>query len=187
MFDGIYDFKEKKFKADLTLKPNSLSYFFDYLQPSSTLYDCSVESIGSRLYSYKEDKVCKLYSTEVPNKILVPLNLDPVSRKQIIDRCIREGQPYVNIPSSIYKTLSIGTVGYSAQEVARNMLYQCTNYNESITIQCVPIFYLEPNRRITVYDSQTGIYGDYVIKSLSMPIGGAQTMNINAIKAVDRI
>ena len=187
LFDSIYNFKEKKFKADMVLRPNDLLYFFDYLEPTSSLYDCSVETVGSRLYSYKQDKVIKLYNMDVPNQILISSNIDDESREKIIDRCDREGQSWVNIDQSIYKYLSLGTVGYSAQEVARDLLYQYTNYNESITIQCVPIFYLEPNRRITVYDQKVGISGDYVIKSISMPIGGNGTMNINAIKAVDRI
>lgn len=187
LFDSIYNFKEKKFKTDMVLRPNNLLYFFDYLEPSSSLYDCSVETVGPRLYSYKQDKVIKLYNMDVPNQILISDNVDDVTRARVIDRCDQEGQSWVNIDRSIYKHLSIGTVGYSAQEVARDLLYQYTNYNESITIQCVPIFYLEPNRRITVYDQKVGISGDYVIKSISMPIGGNGTMNINAIKAVDRI
>ena len=37
-------------------------------------------------------------------------------------------------------------------EVARDLLYQYTNYNEQISLSVLPIYYLEPNIRITVED-----------------------------------
>lgn len=187
LFDGIYDFKESKFKADMVYRPNDLNYFFDYLEPIDDLYDCSVDALKTKIYSYKQDKVIKLYDNEVPNQILIGLNIDAITRANIIERCEREGQSYVNVNSDINNHLSIGTIGYSAQEVARNLLYQYTNYNESISIQCMPIFYLEPNRRISVYDQKSGISGDYVIKSISIPIGANNFMTINAIKSYARI
>ena len=45
------------------------------------------------------------------------------------------------------------------------LLYTYTSYNESITIQSIPIFYLEPNTRINVRDTESDIYGDYVIST----------------------
>jgi hypothetical protein len=69
----------------------------------------------------------------------------------------------------------------------RDLLYQHTNYNESISIQSIPIYYLDVNNRISVYDKKSGIYGDYIIKSISLPLNAEGTMSISAIKALDRI
>ena len=187
LFDAIYNFKDKCFKADLVTKPNVLNYFFDYLEPSAKIFDYSVDSLGTRIFSYKQDHIVKLYSTNVPDQILISTGLNDVTKANIKARCRAEGQSWSGIKPELAKCLSLGTVGYSAQEVARDLLYKYTNYNESITIQCMPIYYLEPNRRITVVDSKTGINGDYLIKSMTMPIGGSQTMTINATKIVDRI
>ena len=187
LFDAIYDFREKKFKADIVKNPNDLLYFFDYLEPISHLYDCSVDLLNTKVYSYQQDKIYKLYNTDIPNVIMLDLGMDVASRGKIIDRCEREGQPYTNVESEIYKNIAIGTMGYTAQEVARDLLYQYTNYNESITIQSVPIYYLEPNSRITVYDEKSGIFGDYIIKSISLPIDAGNTMNITAVRAQERL
>ena len=181
LFDGIYDFHENKFKADIVYHPNDLTYFFDYLEPINFLYNCSVDALGSRLYSYKQDKMNRLYTVETPNVIMVNRDLDETTYDQIIERCEREGQTFTNVTSDVAKMIALGTVGYSAQEVAQSMLYQYTNYNESITIQCLPIYYLDANTRISVFDKKTNIYGDYIIKSITMPIGFG-SMNINAIK-----
>ena len=187
LFDAIYDFKEKKFKADLVNRPNDLQYFFDYLEPISHLYDCSVDLLKTKIYSYKQDKIIRLYDNDIPNVIMIDLTMDANSRAKIIERCEHEGQPYSNVESNIYSNVAVGTTGYSAQEVARDLLYQYTNYNESITIQSIPIYYLEPNSRITVYDNKSGIYGDYIIKSISMPMNAGSAMNITATKALERI
>ena len=181
LFDTIYDFHESKFKADIVYKPNNLTYFFDYLEPEGALINCSVDVVGPRLYSYKQDKMNRLYNVETPNNILISRNLDEVSFEQIDARCIREGQTSSIIDSEIANLISIGTVGYNAQEIAQNLLYQYTNYNESIIIQCLPIYYLDVNTRISVFDKKSGINGDYIIKNITMPIGFG-TMNISATK-----
>ena len=61
LFGDIYDFYNKRFKLDDVDNPNQLAYFFDYLEPSENLYDCSIESIGERPMSYQQDKIKKLY------------------------------------------------------------------------------------------------------------------------------
>ena len=43
----------------------------------------------------------------------------------------------------------------------------------------MPIYYLEPNTRIRVDDMTTNIHGDYMIKSINLPIGGG-VMSISA-------
>ena len=83
--------------------------------------------------------------------------------------------------------MKIGSYCYTAQETAQELLYQHTNYNETIVLQAVPIYYLEPNTRISVYNQKAGIYGDYVIKNISLPIDAGGLMTINAIRALERI
>jgi hypothetical protein len=118
---------------------------------------------------------------------MININMDDKSRENIITRCENEGQPYSNVSPEISSMLAIGTIGYSAQEVSRDLLYQYTNYNESIVIQAVPIYYLDVNSRITVQDSQTGIYGDFIIQSITLPLDAQSAMNINAVRALERI
>ena len=58
-------------------------------------------------------------------------------------------------------------------------------YNETISIQCMPIYYLEPNTRIRVDDMTTNIHGDYMIKSINLPIGsGVMSISASRIKGL---
>jgi len=187
LFDSIYNFKEKKFKTDLVYHPNDLKYFFDYLEPISSLSDCSVDILGTKIYSYQQDKINRLYNVDIPNVILIDTTMDAVSRQKLVDECEREGQPFANVNSVVYSNIAVGTAGYTAEETSRNLLYQYTNYNEGISIQSIPIYYLDVNSRITVQDRMSGIYGDYIIKSISLPLSAGGTMTITASRALERI
>ena len=199
LFDSIYDFSAKvfddegnflhygKFKTDMVKNPNDLKYFIDYLEPVDELFDCSIDTIGQKIYSYQKDNIKKLYDMEVPDRILIDISSSPEEQEEIIERCIYQGQLYSNVNSNIYSKLAIGTMGYTAQEVSRDLLYQYTDYAESITIQSIPIYYLEPNTRITVNDQKSGIHGDYIIKNISLPLDAGGAMSISATHAYERI
>ena len=97
------------------------------------------------------------------------------------------GQVWTQIDPSIYELLEMGGAQNSAYQRVCEMLYQYTNMNNSITLNSLPIYYLEPNTRITVEDPAAGIYGDYVIKSISIPFDINSTMTLTASKALQKI
>jgi hypothetical protein len=51
----------------------------------------------------------------------------------------------------------------------------------------VPIYYLEPNNRIYVYDKNSNINGQYIVSRLSISLTYNGTMSITATKAPERI
>lgn len=187
LFPDIYDFQQKCFKADMVHYPNALKYFIDYLEPAEKLHNYSVDNLGPKLVTTQEDSITRLYEVDVPNIILFSTDMDVNEREQKEARCRHEGQPFANVEPDILKQVAEGGTGESADNIARSLLYQRTSYNESITIQSVPIYYLETNTRITVNDEASNIYGDYIINSMSLPLNGAGTMNISATRALQRI
>lgn len=202
LFEDIYDFTIKlypdddsdhrygAFKTDVVTCPNALTYFFDYLEPYNKMTSCCVDALKTRVYSYQKDSINKMFDNEVPNVIIINGALDEKTKNNIKEKCNQMGeQAYfeTNASNNIYDYILETVYGYSAQEVGRELLYQYTNYSETITIQCIPIYYLEANTRITVYNQKAGISGDYIIKSISLPIDVGGTMTINAVRALERI
>ena len=187
MFDSIYDFKNKCYKQNIVKSPNSLMYYIDFLDPIDKLHDCSVDALGMRTYSYQQEKINKLYNTDIPDNILINVGHAPVVRAQLITRCEEEGQIYSNVSENIYKNISIGVAGYTAHETARELIYQYTDYNEAISIQSIPMYYLDANMRISVYDKNSNIFGDYIINSISLPLDAKGTMSISATRALERL
>jgi hypothetical protein len=82
--------------------------------------------------------------------------------------------------------IASGGESNSAYEAVRELLYQYTSYNESIILSAIPIYYLEPNTRITVRDNESGIYGDYMINTISLPLDITSTMSISCTRALER-
>ena len=187
LFDDIYDFQSKEFKKDLVDHPNKLDYFFDYLEPYDGLGDDSVDVIKTKVYSYQSDDVKRLFKNKVPNCIIISDKLDPATKNIIKAKCAQEDQLWAELTEQPSLKIKLGRKSYTAQEIAQELLYQYTNYNETIVLQAIPIYHLEPNTRITVYNQKAGMYGDYVIKSISLPVDAGGTMTINAIRALERI
>lgn len=187
LFDAIYDMRKKEFKSDLVNHPNDLQYWFDYIDPIGGLHDISVDAIGPKIHSYQQDKIRKLYDAEIPPVVMIDAGSTPISRASLIAKCEGQGQAYSNVTSQIYKSVSLGTIGYSAQETARDLLYKYTDYTAAISITSIPIYYLDANVRITVQDRAAGIYGDYVIKTINLPLDAKNTMSISATRALERV
>lgn len=186
--DLIYDFYNKKYKVDIINNPNLLTYFIDYLEPVEHLHDCSVDVIGPKIHSYQQDKVNKIYNNpDVPNLIIVNIGFHNKTQDEIYEKCKAQGQSFANVDPTLYKSLAIGTSGYSAQDTVREMLYQYTHYNEQISIQSIPLYFLDANTRISVYDKVSNIHGDYIIKSISVPLTNSGAMSITAQRAQERI
>lgn len=76
---------------------------------------------------------------------------------------------------------------WSCFDRIRELLYEHVTLNDSITISCLPIYWLEPNRKIEVEDDKTRIYGEYMIKSFSIPLTHNGLMTLQATKALRRI
>lgn len=197
LFDDIYEWgyydntgsfvQKGRFKTDIVNKPNVLRYFIDYLEPIDRLYGCSVDDVKTKTYSMEKDKVIRLYDNSVPDFILIDEQMDNDYEAYVMNKADRAGQKHSVIDHSIYSKLVIGTVGYSAQETVRELLYQYTNYNENISFQTIPIYSLDVNKRISIRDRKSGIYGDYIIKSLTIPISPNSSMSVSAVRALNRI
>ena len=97
------------------------------------------------------------------------------------------GQAWAQVTPTIYDLMIMGGWQNSAYQRVCEMLYQYTNMNNSITISALPIYYLEPNTRITVNDPASGIYGDFMIQTISIPFDVSSMMSITASKALQKI
>ena len=83
--------------------------------------------------------------------------------------------------------LMAGGLHNSCFEKIKEYLYNYTNYNNSISMSCIPIYHLEPNTRITVKSEVNHIYGDYLISSFSIPLTVSGNMNISATKCTQKL
>lgn len=187
----LYDLQQQKFTDEAISAPWDLDFYLDIIDTTTALSEFSVQNIGRRTVVIVDDNINCLFQPSVPNIVIIQTDKegsDTYSQTAILRKwCQQAHQDYTQIDSKIFSSLLINESPNSAYERIRTELYQYTNFNQQISITSLPIYYLEPNSRITVQDSYSGIYGDYMIQSISLPLGIGETMNLSCTKALERI
>lgn len=163
--------------------PENLIFWIDFLDNNeySALYQYSVPVIGRRAKTINDDQIKAIYFRDTPNLLFVNEDYEDIPGEEKL------AYVRINIVPPYSNYLRRSAQGKSAKEVLDNMVYEATYFQEAISFSSIPIYYLEPNTRIQVQDNSTGIDGEYLIKSLSIPLTYNGMMNVNATRVAERI
>ena len=173
---GFYD--------EVLKTPSDIDYYLDFIDSSAAISQFSVQNIGRRSYVSNSNDINCVFEPNIPDFIIIELGQDDTDEKRA--ECEAKGQNYIQVTTGIFNLLAIGGSSNSAYNEVKMLLHEYTSYNESITIQSIPIYHLEPNTRIGVRDIESDIYGDYMISSISIPLDISSTMSISATRALER-
>lgn len=176
---------EGGFKDEVLANPNQIDYFLDFIDTDSSLSQFNVNNIGRRSYVKSNNDINCIFEPNIPDYVLIETNQPDTAKKR--EECETQNQPYIQVDSSIYKSLATGGISNGAFTEIQNLLYQYTGYNETVQIQSIPIYYLEPNIRVALFDEESDINGDYVISTMSLPLDINGNMSISATKALEKI
>ena len=174
------DFYEEVLKT-----PSDIDYYLDFIDSGAEISKFSIANIGRRSIVINDNDVNCVFEPDIPDFIIIETGTESTAADRA--ECEKKGQKYVQVDSSIFSLITTGGTKNSSYNRVRELLYQYTSYNESISIQSIPIYYLEPNTRITVVDSESNIFGDYMIANISIPLDIGSTMSISATRALERI
>ena len=181
----LYDMRNQKFFEGVLDQPSDIDFFLDFVDTPTAISEFSVQNIGRRTTTLVDDSINCIFEPDNPDIVIIEAGGDDADSLQ--RECEARKQEYAQVRSEIYSMLMNGGALRSAYEEIRKELYQYTNYNEQISLTTLPIYYLEPNVRITVRDAESGIYGDYMIKSISLPLDVNGTMSLSCTRALERI
>ena len=174
------------FYPDVLATPSDIDFFLDFIDSSAEISKFSISNIGRRSKVIVDDSVNCVFAPEIPDVVLIEAGLQDTEEKR--EECEVRDQKYIQVSSPVFGMLAGGGQSNSAYEYVRDLLYQYTSYNESITLQCIPIYHLEPNTRIGVRDIESNIFGDYMISNISISLGTASgTMSISAVRALEKL
>lgn len=162
--------------------PETLNFWFDFLDDTSDMGQYSVHTIGPRAKSVNDNDVTAIYFREVPNVIFT-------TPEEYKDSEVKEKTGYsaAFIRPEMENLFSISGQGKSAKDVLDDMLYNYAYCTESITLTTIPIYYLQPNTRIRVSDKSSNIDGEYLVSRISFSLTYNGTMSISATKAPERL
>lgn len=177
MFD--WDTNEVQF-----VEPEALFFWLDFCDvdgETPELYEHCVDVIGRRSLALNDQDVKCIYVRDTPG-FLFECDAWPA----VIGE---DNLAYTRIQLSSYQTsyFRISSQGKSAKEMLDSKLYDHTYFQDTITLSAVPLYFLEPNTRITVNDDRSGIHGSYMIKSISLQLQHDGMMSVTATRAVDRV
>ena len=183
---------EPCFFDQVIAQPSDVDFFLDFIDTPTAISEFSVQNIGRRTSTIVDDSINCIFEPDNPDIVIIKIASPGNEQQQkeqaeLVQECHEKNQEYAQVRSEIYSMLLNGGSLKSAYDQIKKELYQYTNYNEQISLSVLPIYYLEPNIRITVRDKQSGIYGDYMIKSISLPLDSNGMMSLSCTRALERI
>lgn len=185
------------FRPEYLQDITQINYFLDFIDSDSDVMNFSVNNIGRRGCVINDNNVNCVFEPSVPDVILIkesgsaavdPDTGEPTTETSLLRKeCQDRNQNYYQVPDSIYDLLITGGSFYSGYQTIRQLLHTYTSYNESISISCIPLYFLQPKTRITITDEQSGISGDYLINNFNINIDSSSSMSISATRALQKI
>ncbi len=165
--------------------PAVLKFWFDFIDGKGSVLDkYSVKAIGDRTKVVNNDDIKAIYYGEVPNLIYITQE----DYDELIEtNTLNDGFTYVILPENLTEYFEKSPKKKTAQEELDTLMYNYAYCNESISITTIPIYHLEPNVRISVFDEKSKINGEYIINKISVPLNYNGTMSIQATRAPIRI
>lgn len=197
--------------------PATLYFWFDFFNAESLgLGPFSVPAIGARPKVINNDKVKSIIYKGIPNIVfsatdeeyeeakknfpgyehfqmggtedkpgLVTYAKDVLIKRSGIDTASSDE---VEITTTYnFQLLTRSNRSITAQEEIDDALYNYSYCNETVTINTVPIYYLEPNTIISAKDEQRVVNGYYIMNKITIPLTYNGTTSITAIKVPERI
>lgn len=167
-------------------KKEDYDYWLDFLSedPNVSLSQFSVGNIGRRTKVDNKNNSNCLFPYQIPNYIYICADGDTDVDLEMAEK--NPSQQVIQVKPEIFNKFGTGGTRNSAFEKLQELLQTYTQYNESINISTVPIFHLEPNTRITLDKNFVGANGDYLIKTISLPLAVGGMATISATRCIEK-
>ena len=168
------------------IDPSLITYWLDFIDVDQLVSKYSVNKIGRRTKALTKTNMSLLYKLNVPDIIFFE-NTGEADLIQKIEEYTLEGQSYCALKPGQMKLFSSSGTGSTAFDYIREMLYQYLIYNLTVTINCAPRYYLEPNNLIYIDDKKSNIKGEFVITQYTLPLTYNGNMSITTNEALTRV
>lgn len=182
----LYDLKEQKIKDIYLNDPLLMDYYLDFIDTNEELSKISVAAIGRRTKAQNADSVNCVFEFNVPEVYFYSEKHDEEYKNMIINHAAAQKAEVIELSAEDYESLKLSSTANDAYTEARAWLYESTQKNSTISVSAIPIYYLDANSRITVSDSASGIQGDFLINSISLPLDISGTMTLSCSQVLQK-
>ena len=188
----MYNLETQKFygqESNDELLTTSLAdgvYYLDFIEPqTSGLGEFSIQNIGRRMDVVNDEDINCLFQPLIPDVIFLNRD-DEENFDKLKAECQDKGEEWTQVTSDVYYALATGGWRNAAFDQIKYELYLHTNYQKTLSVTALPVYYLEPNSRVTINDKSTNTYGSFVLKSLSIPLGPGNVMSGSCAECFER-
>lgn len=168
----------RHFSKNVFETPNTLNFWLDFLDTYGDLEKYSVSQIGDRIMTLSDDTITTISNKVEPQVEFVVGDEKPI---EVFNLSV------IRIPENMKHIFNISSQGISAQERAEALLYQYAICAEALTLNTIPIYYLEPNNLIYVENKENNIQGEYIVSKITIPLTYNGTMSITASKVIKNL
>ena len=182
----LYDLKEQKIKDIYLNDPLLMDYYLDFIDTNEELSKINVAAVGRRTKAQNVDSVNCVFEFNVPEVYFYSEGHDEEYKKMIRNHAAAQKAELVELSEEDYANLKLSSTANDAYTEARAWLYESTQRNSTISVSAIPIYYLDANSRITVSDSVSGIQGDFLINSISLPLDISGTMTLSCSQVLQK-
>lgn len=174
LYDG------KNWKKEVISNPETMSFWFDFIEGSQALKPYNVKNLGSRTKVVNDSNSTAISFRDIV-KVLFVKDIVNINTKNT------GGYTYVQLPSGYEKLFNITSTQKSLQNELDKLLYNHLFMTETQSITSLPIYTLEPNTKIYIQDNENNIQGSFVLNKISIPIQYNGTMSLTTVKDTEKI
>lgn len=164
---------------------SDIDFFLDFIDDGATYQAFNVNAIGRRTKTINDNTINCIAAPAIPDYILIKAGQEDTD--DLRQEANANGQNYIQVSPGMYSSIVVSSSTNAAYDNIKMLLHEYTSYNENVSITTLPIYYLEPNTRITIEDNDTCISGDYMLNSFSLPLAYNGTMTLQCKRALERI
>ena len=165
---------------NVVLAPEQLNFWIDFYDGNDSLMQYSIAAIGDRPKVVNDSKITSIYFRNVPQVIFT-------NGQDYNGLDIKTGYTYIWLDKSMQDLFSISAQGKSAEEEMNELFNNYSYCSEGVTITAVPIYNLEPNTLIYIYNEENKINGKYQVNRITIPLNYNGMMSITATKIIKQV
>ena len=176
------DYSAEKYywNKNVVLAPEQLNFWIDFYDGNDSLMQYSIAAIGDRPKVVNDSKITSIYFRNVPQVIFT-------NGQDYNGLDIKTGYTYIWLDKSMQDLFSISAQGKSAEEEMNELFNNYSYCSEGVTITAVPIYNLEPNTLIYIYNEENKINGKYQVNRITIPLNYNGMMSITATKIIEQV
>ena len=165
---------------NVVLTPEQLNFWIDFYEGNDSLMQYSIAAIGDRPKVVNDSKITSIYFRNVPQVIFT-------NGQDYNGLDIKTGYTYIWLDKSMQDLFSISAQGKSAEEEMNELFNNYSYCSEGVTITAIPIYNLEPNTLVYIYNEENKINGKYQVNRISIPLNYNGMMSITATKIIEQV